>query len=136
MGLKPTAGLLSRHGLVALANALDTPALLTCSADDAAAVLRALLAGGADARDATCFVPRHYLQPEVPLVAFASDSPSASASPPAAARKRLRIAIPRVCCSSIVSILRSLSLLSFLLVSLACTSSEPRESIRLQRSIL
>ena len=54
----------------------------------------ALLVGGADARDATCFVPRNYVHPAVPLAPVASSESGRQQSP---APKRLRIALPRVC---------------------------------------
>ena len=51
-GLKPTYGVCSRYGLVAFASSLDTPGVLTQTAQDCALLLNAM--AGHDARDSTC----------------------------------------------------------------------------------
>lgn len=52
VGLKPTYGLISRHGLIAYASSLDTVGVLTRSVADAAAMLDAI--AGPCELDATC----------------------------------------------------------------------------------
>ncbi|GAB6021301.1 hypothetical protein CHUAL_003916 [Chamberlinius hualienensis] len=51
VGLKPTYGLLSRHGVISLVNSMDVPAIHAGCVDDAALFLESML--GQDLRDST-----------------------------------------------------------------------------------
>ncbi|XP_065072712.1 glutamyl-tRNA(Gln) amidotransferase subunit A, mitochondrial [Ochlerotatus camptorhynchus] len=51
VGLKPTYGLLSRHGLIPLVNSMDVPGILTRTVDDCLAVFNTI--AGPDDRDST-----------------------------------------------------------------------------------
>lgn len=55
VGLKPTYGRLSRHGLIPLVNSLDVPGILTRTIDDAALILNVLT--GRDSQDSTSILP-------------------------------------------------------------------------------
>ncbi|CAM9362906.1 unnamed protein product [Ascophyllum nodosum] len=52
VGMKPTYGLVPRHGLIAYASSLDTPGILARSVLDSAMVLDVI--AGPDAKDSTC----------------------------------------------------------------------------------
>ncbi|CAN0227739.1 unnamed protein product [Scytosiphon promiscuus] len=52
VGLKPTYGLIPRHGLIAYASSLDTPGVIARSVMDSAMVLDVI--AGHDSRDSTC----------------------------------------------------------------------------------
>lgn len=54
IGLKPTYGLVSRHGLIPLVHSMDVPAILTRSVDDCVAILNAI--AGPDPLDSTCLL--------------------------------------------------------------------------------
>ncbi len=57
VGLKPSYGRVSRHGLIAYASSLDCPGVLARTVADAALVLDAV--AGPDARDSTCLPLPH-----------------------------------------------------------------------------
>ncbi|XP_055324129.1 glutamyl-tRNA(Gln) amidotransferase subunit A, mitochondrial [Sitodiplosis mosellana] len=79
IGLKPTYGLVSRHGLIPLVNSMDVPAILSRSVDDCVAILNAI--AGPDSKDATC-IRKHYSPIEIPKADDIS-------------MKNIRIGIPR-----------------------------------------
>lgn len=56
IGLKPTYGLISRHGLIPLVNSMDVPAILTRTVDDCVEILNTI--AGPDPMDPTCLRKR------------------------------------------------------------------------------
>ncbi|TYZ64283.1 hypothetical protein PybrP1_013116 [[Pythium] brassicae (nom. inval.)] len=52
VGLKPSYGRVSRHGMISFASSLDTPGIFTRTVGDAAVVLKAI--AGPDEKDSTC----------------------------------------------------------------------------------
>lgn len=65
IGLKPTYGLISRHGLIPLVNSMDVPGILTRTVDDCVAILNTI--AGPDSYDATC-LRKQYHPIELPEV--------------------------------------------------------------------
>jgi len=63
IGLKPSYGLVSRHGLIPLLNSMDVPGILTRTVDDCVLVLNAI--AGADPADSTT-VRREYVPINLP----------------------------------------------------------------------
>jgi len=65
LGLKPTYGRISRHGLIPLVNSLDVPGILTRTVDEAALILN-VVSGSDELLDSTSIVPDDMLEVVVP----------------------------------------------------------------------
>ncbi|XP_024939718.1 glutamyl-tRNA(Gln) amidotransferase subunit A, mitochondrial isoform X2 [Cephus cinctus] len=63
IGLKPTYGLVSRHGLIPLVNSMDVPGIITRNVDDVLLILNAI--AGPDSFDSTT-LQRDYMQFQLP----------------------------------------------------------------------
>ncbi|GAB0087389.1 Glutamyl-tRNA(Gln) amidotransferase subunit A, mitochondrial [Sergentomyia squamirostris] len=70
VGLKPTYGLLSRHGLIPLVNSLDVPGILARTVEDCAVILNAI--AGPDCRDSTTMktLPKTVILPSVEKISL------------------------------------------------------------------